>query len=195
MSQSIASEVPMLGPTALSTGALARPSDARGVLAERTLLRIIGALHCLAYRVTGGWAGRTIMGGPVLLLTTIGRQSGRERTWPLCYVPEGDALVVVASAGGAWRQPGWYLNLRAQPRVTVQIGSRIQVRQARTAGSSERARLWERVVRQYPSCADYQRRTARLIPVVVLEPAAPGISLGATADEVRKEQPDGSGAR
>jgi deazaflavin-dependent oxidoreductase (nitroreductase family) len=195
MSRSVAIEAPMLGPTALSTGTLARPSDARGVLAEQTLLRIIGALHRLAYRVTVGRVGRTTMGGPVLLLTTIGRRSGRERTWPLCYVPEGDTLIVVASAGGAWWQPGWYLNLRAQPRVTVQIGSRIQVRQARTAGGSERARLWERVVRHYPSCADYQRRTARLIPVVVLEPVAPAISLGATPDEVRKEQLDGSGAR
>jgi deazaflavin-dependent oxidoreductase (nitroreductase family) len=110
-----------------------------------------------------------------LLLTTIGRRSRRARTWPLCYVPDGDALVLAASAGGAAKHPGWYLNLLADPCVTVQVRDQRRTMLARTAEGRERARLWERVVWHYPICADYQRRTTRLIPVVVLEPVDPSL--------------------
>jgi deazaflavin-dependent oxidoreductase (nitroreductase family) len=175
MSQSIAIGAPALGCEILPIPAQAPGSDGRRALAERVVLRLIGTLHRLAYCATGGWLGRTVQGGPVLLLTTVGRRSGRPRTWPLCYVQEGDRLILVASAGGAPRHPGWYLNLIGRHCVTVQRGSEAQIMRARIAEGTERARLWTQVVGQYPSCVDYQQRTTRLIPVVVLEPMAAGI--------------------
>ena len=116
--------------------------------------------------------GGTLRGGPVLLLTTTGRKTGQERTWPLCYLPaSGDELVLVASAGGAPRHPDWYSNLRANPRVSVRSGESSRNMVARTAEESERARLWEIVVRRYPVVASYQRKSGREIPVVILRAA------------------------
>lgn len=159
---------------AVPARAVRRESGILPVSVERTVLLLIGTVHRLAYRASAGRLGRTVRGGPVLLLTTIGRRSGREQTWPLCYVQDGEALVVVASAGGARQHPSWYLNLRARRRVSVQVGNQTRSMLARTAEGRERARLWERVVRHYPICADYQRRAGRLIPVVVLELIPPG---------------------
>jgi len=136
----------------------------------RPVLRVLGTLHRLLLQASGGRLCATVRGGPVLLLTTTGRESGRSRTWPVCYMRIGDALVLAASAAGAPRQPGWYLNLRADPSVTIQLANRVQAMAARTAEGAERARLWERFVRRYPVCAGYQRQTARAIPVVVLTP-------------------------
>jgi deazaflavin-dependent oxidoreductase (nitroreductase family) len=175
MSQSIAIRVPALGNEILPIPAQAPGSGGQRELAERLVLRLIGTLHRLAYRATGGWLGRTVRGGPVLLLTTVGRRSGQPRTWPLCYVEEGDRLILVASACGAPRHPGWYLNLIARQCVTVQRGSEAQIMRARIAEGTERARLWKQVVGQYPNCVDYQQRTTRLIPVAVLEPVPAGI--------------------
>jgi deazaflavin-dependent oxidoreductase (nitroreductase family) len=92
------------------------------------------------------------------------------RTWPVRCLPVGSDLVLLASAGGAPRHPGWYLNLRANPRVTIRLADRVQAMSVRTSEGAERARLWERFVRQYPRCADYQRSSGRVIPVVVLTP-------------------------
>ena len=136
-------------------------------------LKVTGTLHRLLYRWSGGRMGRTFRGGPVLLLTTTGRKTGRQRTWPLCYLITGDDLVLVASAGGVPRHPAWYLNLRANPRVSIQLGDRTRTMVARTAEGTERARLWERAVRQYSGCAGYQRRSGREIPVVILRPVTP----------------------
>jgi deazaflavin-dependent oxidoreductase (nitroreductase family) len=136
----------------------------------RLVLRVLGTLHRLLFHASGGRLGCTVRGGPVLLLTTTGRESGRSRTWPVCCLPIGDDLVLVASAAGAPRQPAWYLNLQADPRVTIRLADRVQTMVARTAEGVERARLWEWFVRQYPVCASYQRNTARAIPVVVLTP-------------------------
>ena len=142
-----------------------------GTSGRRTVLRMAGTLHRALYRWSGGRVGGWLRGGPVLLLTTTGRKTGQERTWPLSYVAAGTDLLVVASAGGAPRHPAWYLNLRADPRVGVRLGDRIETMVAWTAEGLERARLWDRVVRQYPVVAGYQRRTRREIPVVVLRPA------------------------
>ena len=139
----------------------------------RTTMKVAGTLHRLLYRWTGGRIGGTFRGGPILLLTTRGRKTGQQRTWPLCYLVTGDELVLVASAGGAPRHPAWYLNLRANPCVSIQLGDRIRTMVARAAEGSERARLWERAVRQYPVCAAYQRKSGRQIPVVILRPATP----------------------
>ncbi len=81
----------------------------------RTTLKAVGTLHRLVYQWSGGRLGGTLRGRPVLLLTTAGRKTGRERTWPLCYLPAGDELILVASAGGNAFHPSWYLNLRTNP--------------------------------------------------------------------------------
>ncbi len=135
---------------------------------QRAMLKVIGTLHRVLYRCSGGRMGTTFRGGPVLLLTTTGRKSKQERTWPICYLRVGDELVLVASGGGAVRHPAWYLNLRANPRVSVQIGERTSTMLARRAEWFERPWLWERFVRRYPVCAVYQRKSGRKLPVVIL---------------------------
>jgi deazaflavin-dependent oxidoreductase (nitroreductase family) len=128
-------------------------------------------VHTLAYRLSGGLVGRRIPGlPPMLLLDHVGAKSGQKRTTPLVYVPDGDDLVIVASRGGSQRHPAWFHNLRANPDTTVQVGrSRTRVR-ARVATPAERKRLWPEVVATYGGYADYQRRTSREIPLVILEP-------------------------
>lgn len=136
------------------------------------VLKVVGTLHRFLYRWSHGRVGRRLRGGPVLLLTTTGRKTGRERTWPVSYVVRGDEFVLVASAGGAARHPAWYLNLRRDPRVRVQVGDSSRTMVARTVAGAERTWLWQRVVDQYPVAAEYQRATGREFPVVVLQPAA-----------------------
>lgn len=132
---------------------------------------VITTLHVRAYRMTGGRVGGRTMGVPTLLLEHVGRRSGRRRTTPLLYIRDGANLVIVASRGGSEATPAWYHNLRANPEVTVQVGSERRRVRARTAPPDERARLWPRVVEAYRDYETYQRRTDREIPVVVLEPA------------------------
>ena len=126
--------------------------------------------HQWLYEHSDGRIGASLGGRPMLLLRTVGRRSGQPRTAALLYVRDGDAYAVIASKGGAPRHPGWFHNLSARPDVEIQVGrERIPVR-ARVAGGEERARLWARADEvnqgQY---AEYQSRTKRVIPVVVLE--------------------------
>lgn len=107
---------------------------------------------------------------PTLLLTTVGRRSGRRLTLPLIYGETDGGYVIVASKGGAPAHPAWYLNLTAQPEVGVQVRERRFRARARTAGGAERAALWEQMVGIYAPYTAYQERTRREIPVVVLEP-------------------------
>ncbi|TCJ15954.1 nitroreductase family deazaflavin-dependent oxidoreductase [Rubrobacter taiwanensis] len=138
-------------------------------LAERTL-RLASDLHTLVYRLTGGRVAGRFRGGGILLLTTTGRKSGKRRTAPLLYVPDGDALVVVASKGGAPNHPAWWLNLRANPEAEVEVsGRKLRVRATEATGP-ERGRLWQKAVEAYPPYEDYQKKTSREIPVVVLHP-------------------------
>ena len=109
---------------------------------------------------------------PTLLLTTTGRRSGNPIVMPLIYGEAGGNYVVVASKGGAPKHPGWYLNLAAHPDVEVQILARRFRATARTASGAERAELWKQMAAIYPPYNDYQAKTDREIPVVVLEPAA-----------------------
>lgn len=149
----------------LRTAARSRPS------ATRVILQLIWTLHLLLYRWSGGRIGGTLRGGPVLLLTTTGRKTGHMRTWPLSYVVDGEDLVLAASAAGEARPPAWYLNLRANPRVSIQLGASSMTMVARAVEGRERARLWEGFVERYPVAARYQRKSGREIPVVVLRPS------------------------
>jgi deazaflavin-dependent oxidoreductase (nitroreductase family) len=108
-------------------------------------------------------------GSKALLLTTKGRRSGDPRTSPLIYGRHGDDYLVVASKGGAPESPAWYFNLEAEPEVEVQVkGDRFKAR-ARTATSDERPELWAVMVGEWPDYDNYQRKTDREIPIVVLE--------------------------
>lgn len=138
----------------------------------RFVMRVAGSLHRGLYRLSGGRLGKALGPMRVLLLTTTGRRSGQSRTWPLAYFRDGDRLLVVASAGGEPKHPAWYLNLRANPQVSVQIGAEIQKMLAATATGDERARLWAQIIAVAPNFADYQQKTTREIPVVILTPAA-----------------------
>jgi F420H(2)-dependent quinone reductase len=134
--------------------------------------RILGGVHRRVYRLTGGRVGRRIGRLPVLLLTTIGRKSGRPRTQPLAYTQAGDGYAVIASKGGAAQHPLWYLNLRANPLAEVTVGRETRRVRARDAQGEERERLWRALADLYPGYERYAQKTRRLIPVVVLEPAS-----------------------
>jgi deazaflavin-dependent oxidoreductase (nitroreductase family) len=110
-------------------------------------------------------------GAPLLLLTTTGARSGKQYTSPLAHTREGDKYVVIASKGGAPTNPDWYHNLVAHPRVTVEVGTDKFEANARVAEGEERERLYAAQAERMPGFAEYQKKTSRLIPVVVLERA------------------------
>jgi len=133
-------------------------------------VRIFGSINRALYRATGGKAGGKFKGAPVLLLTTTGRKTGKPRTMPLLYTEDGSNLVLIASEGGAPRHPAWFVNLKANPQVDAEIGRNRRAYTAREAEGDERTRLWAKMAAMYPPYDDYQRKTTRRIPVVVLEP-------------------------
>ena len=134
------------------------------------LNRLMG-VHVWAYRATNGLVGHRIPGLPsTLLLDHVGAKSGARRTSVLLYVRDGENLVIVASKGGNPRHPAWFHNLRAHPNTMVQVGSERRAVRATVADPAERARLWPQVVSAYRSYSDYQSRTDREIPIVILEP-------------------------
>jgi deazaflavin-dependent oxidoreductase (nitroreductase family) len=129
---------------------------------------LFGAEHVRVYRDTAGERGYHWRGTTILLLTTTGRSSGELRTTPLIHRTDGDRWVVVASKGGAPENPSWYENLKADPQATIEVrGDEIPVT-ASTAAGEERARLWSLLAEVWPAYDDYQRKTDREIPVVVL---------------------------
>ena len=138
-------------------------------MAAKDASQLFGQDHVRRYRETDGEVGHDWLGTQTLLLTTIGRQTGKERTTPLIYGRIGDDYLVVASKGGADTPPAWYVNLSDDPEVEVQIrGERFNAR-ARTATATEKPELWSQMVGHWPAYDDYQRKTDREIPVVVLE--------------------------
>lgn len=127
--------------------------------------------HMRKYVETNGKDGHIWNGVPTLLLTTTGRRSHRPQMLPLIYGQDGDRQVIVASKGGDPKHPAWYLNLVAQPSVEVQVGADKFRAKARTALAKERTELWNLMTKIWPAYADYQKKTSREIPVVVLERA------------------------
>ena len=129
---------------------------------------LFGEEHVRVYRETGGERGYDWRGTTILLLSTQGRSSGQPRTTPLIHRTDDGRWIVVASKGGSPENPGWYENLRANPEATIQVrGEEIPVR-ASTAEGEERSRLWSEMTEVWPAYDEYQARTDREIPVVVL---------------------------
>lgn len=134
------------------------------------LHRFITKTHINLYRRTKGTIGGNIAGRSLLLLMTIGRKSGQERTTPLLYVKDGSDYILIASYGGAPQDPLWFRNLQENPNVKIQVGPDVLDVTARKANPEERARIWPMVTSQFKNFADYQTKTTREIPVVILTP-------------------------
>jgi deazaflavin-dependent oxidoreductase (nitroreductase family) len=124
------------------------------------------------FRANGGKVGGAFEGSPLLLLQTTGAKSGRTRVKPLVYRRDGDRLVVFGTKGGSPTHPEWFYNVRANPRVTVEVGRDRFEADARVALPEERDRLWGLQTQDVPVFADYQKKTDRTIPVVILERVA-----------------------
>ena len=128
-------------------------------------------IHRAIFNVSKGRIFGKAFGMPFLELATIGRRSGKERSTMLTVpIVDGDRLVVVASFGGDDRHPAWYLNLQANPEVRVTIAGSTRTMIARSATEEERVELWPQITSNFEGYARYQRRTARQIPVVILDP-------------------------
>jgi deazaflavin-dependent oxidoreductase (nitroreductase family) len=123
------------------------------------------------FRTNEGRVGGQFEGAPLLLLHTIGAKSGAERINPMMYQDLGGSYAVFASFAGAPKHPAWYHNLVAHPENVVEIGARTERVTARVAGSPEREQIWEKQKADYPGFADYESKTDRTIPVVVLDPS------------------------
>lgn len=148
-----------------------RPFTKTEMAIANPIIKLMSRVNTWAYRATNGrLGGRFLRGAPVLLLTTVGRKSGQPRVAPLIYARDGERLLIVASKGGMDHHPLWYRNLVARPEVEVQVGAETRPMRARTATREEKAALWPRVVEVYRDYDDYQARTTRDIPLVILEP-------------------------
>jgi F420H(2)-dependent quinone reductase len=141
-----------------------------GSVRMKLMMRFV-AISVWLYRRSGGRIGGTFAGAPVLLLEHIGRKSGRHRTVPVCYLSNGEDLVIAAARAGSDVNPAWWLNLQANPHTSVTIGSDRRAVTVRQATAAEKQELWPRLIALSGDYAVYQRRTGRDIPVVVLSPA------------------------
>lgn len=134
---------------------------------------LYGDEHVRRYEETDGAEGHDwVNDAPVLILTTTGRKTGKERKFPLIYQEREDDYVVVASKGGADTHPDWYHNLTDKPEVKVQVKDSKFTARARTADTAEREQLWPKMAEVWPDYNAYQKQTDREIPVVILEPVA-----------------------
>ena len=122
------------------------------------------------FRANGGKVGGNFEGAPLLLLHTTGARSGSERVHPVMYLVSGNTLAVFASKAGAPTNPDWYHNLLAQPDASIEIGTETKSVRARIAEGDERESLWTEQKGRFPGFADYERKTSREIPVVILDP-------------------------
>ena len=124
------------------------------------------------FRANGGKVGGQFDGAPLLLLHTTGARTGQERVNPMMYRKVGDDYAVFASKAGAPTNPDWYHNLVANPKVTAEIGTQTVPLTARVATGAERDQIWSQQKAEYPGFADYETKTTRTIPVVILQPAS-----------------------
>jgi deazaflavin-dependent oxidoreductase (nitroreductase family) len=122
------------------------------------------------YEASGGRDGGDLEGVPVVILTTVGRRTGKLRKAPLMRVSDGERYAVIGSKGGMPTHPEWYLNLLAEPEVTLQDGDRARRYRGHVAEGDERAEWWARAAATWPDYDEYTTRTERRIPVVVLDP-------------------------
>ena len=145
-----------------------QPAGRRPSKLAAALQNAVTRVHSVLYRSSNGVIGGRIANSPVLLLTTTGRRSGKQRTVPLFYLMDGRNVALVASNGGAVSHPTWWLNLKATPDAWIQIKSIRRRVKAEQASAAEKQRLWPRLTAMYPGYKRYQEITDRDIPVVIL---------------------------
>ena len=138
---------------------------------SKVFFRFFTATHLFIYRLSGGRVGGVVRGLHVLLLTTMGRKSGKPRTTPLGYFKQDDGYVITASNSGSDHHPGWYYNLKSNSLAGIQIKNHYITVRAEEATGEERIRLWNELIQNSPGYADYQKRTTREIPLVILRPS------------------------
>jgi deazaflavin-dependent oxidoreductase (nitroreductase family) len=134
------------------------------------MMKIFTSLHAFFYRLTGGKIGSTMGSTKVLLISTRGRKSGKTRTNPVNYFERDGGYLIVASNAGRPYHPRWYLNLKANPQVTVQIKDMIFPAIAEILTSDQRPSAWKAVIEAAPAFAGYESRTSREIPLILLKP-------------------------
>jgi F420H(2)-dependent quinone reductase len=137
---------------------------------DRLVGRHFYRIHRFTYKWSGGWVGHRSMGGPMLLLTAVGRKSGELRTNPLLYMPDGPNYVVVGSNGGRPQPPAWILNVTANPAVSLQVGRRKCEADAHVLDEDERAEMWPRLITHFKGWSHYEEITERELKVVSLVP-------------------------
>jgi F420H(2)-dependent quinone reductase len=138
------------------------------------LQNALTTIHTFVYRNTNGAIGGRMANSPVLLLTTKGRKTGKQRTVPLLYLADGDNVVLVASNGGATKHPTWWLNLQSNPEAQIQVKGVKQRVRAEKGSAEEKQRLWPLLTAMYAGYERYQEITNRDIPVVILRPVNDG---------------------
>ncbi|HXV91847.1 MAG TPA: nitroreductase family deazaflavin-dependent oxidoreductase [Pseudonocardia sp.] len=121
------------------------------------------------FRANGGRVGGPFEGAPMILIHHIGARTGTERVSPLVYFPDGDRMVIVASKAGAPTNPDWYHNLKAHPRIQVEVGTETFPVEVSEVEGEEREELWVRIVERMPGFGEYQAKTSRTIPVLSLK--------------------------
>jgi deazaflavin-dependent oxidoreductase (nitroreductase family) len=149
-----------------TTSQAARKSQAAGI--GKSLQRLFMRGHVSLFRLTGGKVGG---GEHMLILTTIGRKSGVKRDTPLFFFRDGDQFIIIASDGGAPKHPTWFLNLKSNPQAKIQVGAQVIPVTTKQAEGEELARLWSIIGENYKNFVQYQTRTSREIPVVILTPS------------------------
>jgi deazaflavin-dependent oxidoreductase (nitroreductase family) len=122
------------------------------------------------YRHSGGKMMGSLRGMPVLLLTTVGRKTGKQHVAPVMYLRDGENYVVTASNNGADKHPGWFVNLQSNPQATIEVDNMTRGVLTHQASPEEKKRLWTQLVEQAPFFEDYQKKTTRDIPMVILQP-------------------------
>ena len=136
----------------------------------KLILKVMIPTTVFLYRLTGGVIGGRVQTLPVLLLTTTGRTSGKPRTVPVAYLRDGSTNVIIASYAGLPRHPAWFLNLESHPEATIQVKKRQMQVKTETANPEKKRELWARLMEVAPGYANYQKRTTRDIPMVILHP-------------------------
>ena len=136
------------------------------------IFRFFLAINVFLYRLTGGKFGNQVQGLPVLLLTTLGRKTGKKRITPLGYLEHNGSYVVTATNAGFETHPAWFHNLKNHPQVELQIGNQQLIAVAEPAKPALRKQLWAKFVELAPGYGAYEKRTTREIPVVLLRPVA-----------------------
>lgn len=151
---------------------MAEPPRALNAKSTDVLIKVMSRAQTWVYKKTGGRvADKFLRGTAVGILTTIGRKTGEPRDVPLLFLREGQRVVLVASSGGRDKHPPWYLNLKANPKITFRIKREVLALVARDATDAERAEYWPKLDAMYADFASYRSYTDRVIPIVICDPA------------------------